>query len=227
MTDVTIVVATHDRPEMLEVELHSILASAATVKPRGIETRVIVVDDASATMAARDIAARLEVDYVRRPTNGGVAQTLVTGFDLVDSPYYSLWGDDDYMLPRWFALHLDAIEQGYDVVAASYWKTDAALRPMKQVTLQPVRLADLRAGQVWANDQSLVRRSALEGIRWRPERERAMLMTMWLALASAGRKFTSLDEPTWLYRRHATNLSNQLTEHDMSLRLEAMAEYAA
>lgn len=225
MTDVTLVCATHDRPEWLEVQLHSMLASAATVKPRGVQTRIIVVDDASETMAARDICKRLGVDYVRNPENLGLAPTLANGAARVDSPFYALWGDDDYFLPRWFPLHLARMAEGHDVVSASYWRTDADLNPTKQVILRPVTLADLRQGQVAANDGSLVRTAS--AVPFRPERERAMMMTFWLAMASAGRRFSTLTEPTWLYRRHDANMSNALSDHDRSLREAAMAEYAA
>lgn len=223
MTDVTIVVATHDRPAYLEVELQSILASAATVKAT---TRVLVVDDASATMAAREIAKRLGVDYVRLPENVGVARTLLAGFERVDSTYYALWGDDDFFLPNWFALHLERIEQGFDVVSGSYLRTDAELNRTKGIILAPVTLRDLRGGRVSANDGSLVRRAAVDGIAFRPERERAMMMTFWLAMASAGRRFSTITEPTWLYRRHDGNMSRTLSPHDLRLRRQAMAEYA-
>src|SRR5688572_5078881 len=106
MVDVTIIVATYNRPEMLEVELHSILASAVVVKAQGISTRILVVDDCSDDMAARGITKRLGVDYLRRKENGGVAQTLAMGVEQSDSTYFSLWGDDDYMLPRYLQLHL-------------------------------------------------------------------------------------------------------------------------
>lgn len=222
--DVTIIVATHNRPKMLEVELHSILASAAMVK----ETiRVLVVDDASETMEAKALTKRLGVDYLRLSENVGIAGTLAAGYDASDSPFTSFWGDDDYMLPRYLPLHLAKMAEGHDVVSSSYWWADADLGLVRQVSLAPVTLADLLRGQVSANDGSLLRRSALGDIVWRPERERAMLMTMWLALAKAGARFTTLSEPTWLYRRHDANMSNHLSDHDAALRKEAIAEAAA
>ena len=78
-----------------------------------------------------------------------------------------------------------------------------------------------------ANDGSLVRRDAVE--RLRPERERAMLLTLWLELASAGKSFSTITEPTWLYRRHAGNISTFLvSQRDArfyELRRQAIAEY--
>lgn len=225
MTDVTIIVATYNRPAMLAVELHSILASAAMVPERDI--RVLIVDDCSQTLEAKAITERLGVDYFRNGENVGIAQTLVTGFEQSDSEYTSFWGDDDYMLPRWLPLHLERMDQGYDIVSGSYWRTDSQLAPVREKTLAPTTLAGLRKGRVTSNDGSLIRRSALQDIAWRPERERAMMMTMWLALAAAGSRFSSIEEPTWLYRRHDGNMSNQRSEHDDDLRREAIAEYAA
>lgn len=222
--DVTIVVATYNRPQMLEVELHSILASAATVKRR-VTTRILVVDDHSRDFAAREVCQRLGVDYLRLPANGGVARTLAAGFAQVESPYYSFWGDDDYMLPRWFELHLGAMRHGVDVVSSSYWKTDANLKPTNAITLRPVTFDDLLTGRVSANDGSLVRREVAEKIGFRPDRERAMMMTFWLAIAAAGASFRTIAEPTWLYRRHPGNLSRILTRHDRALRAAALADY--
>jgi GT2 family glycosyltransferase len=222
--DVTIVVATHNRPTYLEVMLGSILASAAKVKE---QTRILVVDDASETMDACDIAKRLGCDYLRNPQNLGVAGTLAAGFAQVDSPFYAFWGDDDFLLPNWFPLHVKKMAEGWDVVAGSYWRTDANLnRKKRAVILPPATFEDLRQGRVTCNDGSLVRRDSLGDITFRPERERAMMMTFWLAMAAAGKRFGVIEEPTWLYRRHATNLSNQRSAHDNALRRDAIAEYA-
>ena len=55
-----------------------------------------------------------------------------------------------------------------------------------------------------------------------------MMMTMWLALATARKRFATLTEPTWYYRRHKGNMSGRkkMTRRDHELRAEAMAEYA-
>lgn len=223
MNDVTIVVATYNRPAMLDVMLRSIRRSAVMVPNK---VRIVVVDDASETMEAKAISKAHRADYLRLPENCGVAVALAAGFEKVDTPYYALWGDDDAFLPDWFPLHLSKIAEGYDVVAGSYWLADANLKPRKRVILPVATLDRLRRGSVTCNDGSLVRRDALGDITFRPERERAMMMTFWLAMAAAGKRFAVVEKPTWLYRRHATNLSNQRSAHDNRLRAEAMAEYA-
>lgn len=223
MTAITIVVATYNRPAMLEVMLGSILASAAKVSNR---VRVLVVDDCSTLEGAKAVAKKLGTDYMRLPENRGVAGALYHGFQQVDTEFYALWGDDDAFLPNWFKLHLHKIAEGYDVVAGSFWRTDAELNRKKRAVILPVAtFEDLKRGDVRVNDGALVRTES--AVKFRPERERAMMMTFWLKMAAEGRKFGVVTEPTWLYRRHATNLSNKRSAHDNELRREAMAEYAA
>jgi len=217
---ITFVVATHNRPRMLEVELHSILSAAAIIGG----AKIVVVDDCSEDFAARMICQRLGVEYLRLDENVGVYSALVRGFERVETPFYSFWGDDDYMLPRWCDVHLDAISEGYDVVAGSFWKTDANLKPTQLKVLPEARMYDLLEGKVTINDGALVRRDA--AIEFHPERGRAMMLTFWLGMLSQGRKFSTIDEPTWLYRRHTTNMSLQRSERDNELRREAIAEYS-
>jgi glycosyltransferase involved in cell wall biosynthesis len=219
--DVTIVCATYNRPEYLRVELESILAAAARV-PK-IKVRILVVDDHSDTMNAKNVAYDLQVDYLRLKENRGVAGTLVAGFEEVDSPYYALWGDDDFFLPNWFQRHLSKMAEGFDVVSGSYWRTDAHLnRKKRAVILEPPTLADLRQGRNSCNDGALVRRS--EAVPFRPEFGRAMMLNFWTRMAAKGAKFGSVQEATWLYRRHPGQLTAKpLTEHEKAQRLAAVA----
>ncbi len=222
--DVTIVIATYNRPEMLDVMVGSVRLSATQVLNR---VRVLVVDDCSDTMAAKDVAKRHGVDYRRLRENRGVAGALYAGFQGVDSELYALWGDDDYFLIDWFRQHLAKMAEGFDVVAGSYWKTDSNLRRTTKHVLPVATLAELRKGNVTCNDGALVRTASVDPAWFRPERERAMMMTFWLSMAAAGRKFGVVKKPTWLYRRHAGQLSERRPSlHDMELRRAAMAEYA-
>lgn len=224
---IDIIIATYDRTRWLEEAIVSMRASFAL---QSAPVRIIVVDDASPTTEAEAVAKRHGCDYIRHERNTGVAQTLVTGWEASTAPYTSFWGDDDIMLPNWASANVAKARDGWDVISNSYRLVDAMLEPIATKILPPVTLSDLRMNIVAANDGSLIRREALEGIRWRPERGRAMMLTMWLALATAGRRFTTINDPTWLYRRHDHNLSGGFGQPVdpafMALRREAIAEYA-
>lgn len=223
MSEVTIVVTTRERPAWLAVALRSIRASAALARTK---PRLLVVDDASADDAARVVASRFGAEYHRQPERGGCARARAWALGRIDSPYFAFFDDDDVMLPRWFAAHLRRMAEGHDVVSSSFWFADAMLRRTKRHILTPVTLAGLLAGEVSANDFSLVRRAALEGITLHPERDTVMMMSLWLALAAAGKRFATIAEPTFLYRRHGGNLTNALPARDAEWRALAISEFA-
>jgi glycosyltransferase involved in cell wall biosynthesis len=226
--DLTIIVSTYDRADWLAVSLRSILTSAAFAEIKGIRTRIIVVDDGSPTDAAGHVAERLGVDYIRKPVNDGLkcpSAARVLGLEQVDSPYVAFFDDDDVMLPRWIPLHVAALEAGHDVCSSAYCMTDAELVPTHRFVPLPATMGDLLAGRVSVNDQSLVRSRVAQAITWDPGLENVMVYAAWMELMYRGRSFHRLEEPTFLYRRHRGNISDQVGEGDRVLRLELQRRY--
>lgn len=226
--DVTIVLTTFDRAEWLEVSLHSILASAAIGRQHGISTRVLVVDDASPNDRTHDVARQLRVDYIRAPAHSGRRTPSfgrVLGLSEVDSPYHAFFDDDDVMLPRWIPLHVAAMAEGHDVCSTAFWRTDAELLPTRLVVPAVATLGELMAGRNPINDQSLVRRAALDGIEWEPDLDNVMVLPVWLELALRGRSFNRLEEPTFLHRRHTANTSDHLDPRDAEQRRLVIDRY--
>jgi hypothetical protein len=102
----------------------------------------------------------------------------------------------------------------------------AKLKPLFPLVLPVATRELLLQGKVTCNDGSLVRRDSIGDIRWQPERERAMVMTFWLAMTTGGRKFAVVEEPTWYYRRHEGQLSEFPPDaHEQRLRNAAIAQY--
>lgn len=228
--DVTIIVCTYDRPDWLAVSLSSIQTSAAVARMRQIETRVLVVDDASPGEATRAVARAHGVDYIRNPVNDGrndPAVCRVLGLEATDSPYYAFFDDDDVMLPRWVRLHVEALEAGADVCSTGYIRTDAELQPIRTVIPDLATLGDLLVGRVPINVHSLVRTERARRAPWETELENVMEFQVWLELAFQGCRFDRLTEPTYLHRRHASNMSDQAKRdpRDAELRRLVMERY--
>jgi glycosyltransferase involved in cell wall biosynthesis len=226
--DLTIIVSTFDRADWLAVSLQSILTSAAFAEITGIRTRILVVDDGSPTDAAGRVAERLGVDYIRRPVNDGLkcpSAARVLGLEQVDSPYVAFFDDDDVMLPRWIPLHFAALEAGHDVCSSACWRTDADLVPTRRFVPLPATMGDLLAGRVSVNDGSLLRSEVAQEITWDPGLENVMVYAAWMELMYRGRSFHRLEEPTFLYRRHRGNISDQVGEGDRLRRLELQRRY--
>ncbi len=213
--DVTVIVATYDRPAWLAVSLASIQTSAAAARAQGIETRILVVDDGSPNGQTREVADAAGVEYLRNPVNDGLANPVaarILGFATVGSPYYAFF-DDDVMLPGWVRLHTEAMRAGVDVCSTAYIRTDADLLPTKTVVPVRATMGDLLAGRVPINTSSMVRTDAARGAPWDPSLENAYEYQLWLDLMFRGYRFDRLEEPTFLYRRHDAAMSGQ-TERD-------------
>ena len=85
-SDVTVIVCTRDRPEMLQGALAAIHSSTPP------ETAILVVDSASSTSETRDVAAAAGVGYVRSGKGLSVARNV--GITTADRPIV-IFTDDD------------------------------------------------------------------------------------------------------------------------------------
>jgi glycosyltransferase involved in cell wall biosynthesis len=225
---VTVIVATRNRPEWLSVSLQSILASAAVGAIKGILTRVLVVDDASTSEATKVTCDRLGVDYLRNPVHDGrttPSTARVLGIANVETPYFAFFDDDDFMLPRFIPLHVDALEAGHDVCSTAFWLADDDLEIRRKVVPMPATIGDLLAGFVAINDQSLIRTDIAQDVTWDPDLENVMMYAAWMQMMARGRSFHLITEPTFLYRRHHRNTSDQLGSRDVALRRKIRGRY--
>ncbi len=227
---VTVVIPTRERPEYLRASLHSVLASAAEAALVGIETRVLVVDDASPTDSTRRLSAELGVACHRIETHDGrnnPASAIALGVSLVETEYLSVFGDDDIMLPRFIAAHVEALEAGYDVCTTAFLHTDARLRTTREVILPEPAFGDLLAGRITINDGAMTRSRLVKELLWDPGLDQVIFYPIWLELLYTGARFTRLTEPMFLYRRHSENVSDQLDARDAELRAAIRGRYVA
>lgn len=95
---VSVIIPTHNRPHTLPRAIHSVLSQGY----RDLE--VIVVDDASETMAAAEIVAGFaandpRVRYLRRDIGGGAAAARNTALGAARGEFVAFQDDDDEWLP--------------------------------------------------------------------------------------------------------------------------------
>lgn len=229
---ITVIVPTRHRPEFVAVAASSIQTSAAELmRAKRIPTRVLVVDDAPDNDETEQVARSLGVDYLRVPEHDGLKDpgaAIVLGVHNVDTQYQAIFGDDDVMFPRHLVAAVEALEKGYDVVSCSFQVGDLSLRPYyKTVILEPTGLGDLVAGHTTVNDGSFVPHDLVKGLDWDVTLLGQMLVPIWGELMLAGYSFGVVEEPTWMYRRHDTNLSSgALSVEDRELRSLVRARLA-
>ena len=213
--DVTVIVATHDRADWLAISLRSIQTSAAFARLRGIETRILVVDDASPGDATREVAQAVGADYLRNPVHDGrndPSAARVLGLEVIDSRYFAFFDDDDVMLPRWVRLHVEAMEGGVDVCSSAYIRTDADLVPTRTTVPLVATMGDLLVGRISINTHSMLRTDLAREVSWDPELAAVMELPVWFEFMLRDYCFDRLAEPTYLHRRHDKNISDRMSQ---------------
>jgi GT2 family glycosyltransferase len=119
---ITTVIPTYRRPELLERAIRSVLRQTYP------ELQVWVFDNASGdetgAVVARLAAEDARVHYHCHPENIGMTANFTYALEHVETPYFSILADDDYLLPAFFetamagfAEHPDAMFSAGSVVS--------------------------------------------------------------------------------------------------------------
>lgn len=102
MPKVSLIIPTHDRPDLLE-------RTVASARAAGEDVEVIVVDDAS-TDGTAEVCRRLEgIRYIRLERNQGVAGARNVGVVASSADYIAFLDDDDLRLPGSLDVQLEAL----------------------------------------------------------------------------------------------------------------------
>ena len=135
--------------------------------------------------------------------------------------------DDDVMLPRWIRLHVEAMEQGVDVCSSAYIRTDADLLPTRTIVPLVATMGDLLVGRISINTHSMLRTDLARQVAWDSELAVVMELPVWFEFMLQGCRFDRLTEPTYLHRRHDTNISDRNIQdpHDAELRRLTIERY--
>jgi len=122
---ITAVIPTYRRPKMLRRAIRSVLAQTYS------HLQVCVYDDASGDETGSIVAEIAKADprvrYFCHPKNIGWLKGFAYAIEHVDTPFFSLLGDDDLLLPRFFETALVGFERHREAMfsaTASIWMDD-------------------------------------------------------------------------------------------------------
>ncbi len=223
--EITVIIPTRHRTPLLHTTLLSLSAARSEAeRSRAVSgVRLLVVDDAPDNDETRQLVSSLDrVDYARVPVHDGrrdPGAAILLGLQHVDTEFHTLFGDDDMVLPRHFVAAASWLRQGADVVSSSFHVVDSQLRVTRDIIIQPATLDELILGVNRLNDGSFVRSELFRATNLDVTLEAHMLGPAWAQLLMDERTFEIVEEPTWLYRRHGTNISrSSLTSRDLELR---------
>jgi glycosyltransferase involved in cell wall biosynthesis len=115
--DVTVVVATRNRPSVLPRALESIRAQ------RGVSVETIVVDDGSEVDPAAEVGgiceARVDVRLIRLGASRGPSAARNAGLAKAEGRFFCTLDDDNEFLPGKLAAQVEAVEGSSDTVAVT------------------------------------------------------------------------------------------------------------
>jgi GT2 family glycosyltransferase len=170
---VSVVIATHERPQLLLRGLHALLQQ--DLPPHAYE--VIVVDDGSGAAARR--ATRIAVAelaaapgtaalrFVQQPRNGGPAAARNAGWRAARAPVIAFTDDDTLPCRDWLREGLAALDRGFDAVAGRI------VVPLPAVPTDYERDAAGLEAATFATANCFVRRAALVAVGGFDERFRS------------------------------------------------------
>jgi hypothetical protein len=115
MRDLTVLVPTAARPELLEMTLRSVAAQNALSRVARVLVSENLGDERSRAVCAAH--PELPIDYRLQDPQVSPMRHARFLFDLVDSPYVALVNDDDLWLPGHISTALSALEDAPDAVA--------------------------------------------------------------------------------------------------------------
>jgi glycosyltransferase involved in cell wall biosynthesis len=103
MARVSVIIPTHDRPQLLQRAIDSARAA-------GTDVEIIVVDDASTDETAEVCRSIADIKHVRVERNQGVAGARNLGILASTSNYVAFLDDDDLRLPGSLDIQFEALE---------------------------------------------------------------------------------------------------------------------
>jgi glycosyltransferase involved in cell wall biosynthesis len=210
MPDVSVVIPTRDRPELLAQALRSVLTQ------EGVTMEVVVVDDGDQETATRVAASSSDARVrVLRTSTRGVSGARNLGVGSATGNWIAFLDDDDVWAPEKLMRQLEAAESiGTGWVYAGDVTVDAELRviagaappPPQQVVDALARHNAVPAGA----SNVMVRRDALAlAGPFDPTLTTSEDWDMWIRLASAGPP-ACVPQPLVAVRRHARMASRAL-----------------
>jgi hypothetical protein len=122
--EVTVVVPTHNRADILGLTLRTVLAQ------RGVDLHVVVVDEASTDHTATVIEGLGDerVEVVRNATPRGTAGARNAGLEVVSTPWVAFCDDDDLWSPDKLSAQLAAVDATHRWCCAGTVFVDEELR---------------------------------------------------------------------------------------------------
>jgi glycosyltransferase involved in cell wall biosynthesis len=197
----SIIIPTHDRPELLQRAVESARAA-------GREVEVVVVDDGSTDDTRKVCELLRNIVYVRLEERGGVGFARARGIEASSGTYISFLDDDDVRLPGsidWQVAVLDRVPEAALVYGQIYLGTQDLAIARERFSPRSCPSGDvfwdLLSSNFIPSGSVVVRRSVIGAVGGLvPEAAPADDWDLWLRIAER-HPIAALCEPVTIYRQ--------------------------
>lgn len=214
---VSVVIATHNRAELLPRAVASVLAQSFG------DLELIVVDDGSKDDTAGVVRTLRDprVRFIRHPQNRGLPASRNTGIRSARGRYVAFLDDDDQWVRQKLDRQLQAI-RGHDAVLTGAYMT--ASRVVKTFANDRVTVQDLRRGNVFDPSSLMVNTDLMKALLFDESLRIGEDWDVFIRIAKAG-SIAYLREPLLIYDDSRTGA--RMTTEASSLSLQDLERRAS
>lgn len=212
---VSTVIVSYNKPEYIEQAIKS-----AELNSKGLETEIIVVDDASGKETYNKL---LELNKIYDFTlavnseNRGPSACRNKGIEISRGKYIAFLDGDDYWLDGRLEETLKPLEQNPKldfVFCDAYMEIDDVLTTKKQSELMPPPAKQKLLDHLFRRNcvnmcSTIIKKALAEQIKFDESLRSAEDYDFWLRTTAASNNYQYIDKPLVVYRLHKNNLSSK------------------
>lgn len=227
---VSIIIPIYNQEKFIKKTIESILAQTFR------DFEILLVDDASedgSPLIGKSFAEKYQnILYFQHANNRGPGAARNTGIEAARGSFFAFLDGDDLMRPhcldhqmQWLRMHtgIDILYTALEVVD----ETGKFLTHLRGHEEKPENFFPLMLfrNQIPGPGMIFAKKNVFEKERYPEDRKHGEDYALMLRLAEKQYRFSYLDEPLYIHRRHAHNLSNQIKMHQQS-ETEIVARYS-
>lgn len=227
---VSIIIPVYNQEMFIEKTIESILAQTFR------DFEILLVDDASedrSPLIGKSFAKKHQnIFWFQHANNRGPGAARNTGIEAARGSFFAFLDGDDLMRPhcldrqmQWLHMHtgIDILYTALEVVdEKGQFLTHLRGREEKPENFFPLMLF---RNQIPGPGMVFAKKNLFEKERYPEDRKHGEDYALMLCLAEKQYRFSYLDEPLYIHRRHVHNLSNQIKMHQQS-ETEIVARYS-
>ena len=224
---ISVLMSAYNAEKFIARAIQSILSQSYT------NFEFIIIDDGSTDKTSQIIQSFTDnrIIFIDKQQNFGLVPAPNHGLNIAKGEYIARMDADDESLPERFNLQIDFMEKNQDiyVLGTAMFRVgnNKKKRLMKTPALHAQCLNELVVGPCCFHPTVMIRKTAINNIRYDQKYRYAEDYKLWIDLAWNGAKFANLQTPLLNYHWHDNNVSIIKKNEQLESARTAQKEYMA